>query len=1340
VHRYIRCFTAALLLILAGAPAFALTQITSLPFTANTAGETYYLAGDLSYSGGSNAITVSANNITIQGSGSGGTTSPDWKITHSGSSGDIINSGTVTGLVIRDIELVRTGAGDCIDEGAGSITLYRVRTFNSGAGGVNCFKTAGDATAESCIFARSVSGTVAVACTGTSKTRSFTNCTFYGVATAMLTVTATGITNATNCIFYEASSGSTVAVNDAGGAGTATYSHNFYGKSTMATQHNIVTANGVTYVDSGGGTNITTLDATATASATHPFQNADGTATANYRLFSTNTNCQNNGTNVNSYSTDVADSTRVVATTIDRGAHERQSAATPTGACCTPAVAGYGYGTCAITTQAACTGGGKTYEGDDTVCSPNPCPYVARFTVTPGSYAYLDDAAAAAQYDRCTNPANPSYPYLNGLYTSFKAWVDAQPVIDEVDSGDNPEKTNTAQMVAAALMYRLTGSSTYLNQAKAEMGFIGGTFEGYVDAAHPIGGSVLSDQSACALGYSFVRGGLTGPERTAWVARLVALNGTLDAASGESVTPWRWHNTSITAALNVLTDGNGGTYDQQKLDANLGFYADQCVLCLERVSKIGYFEDYSGQKALATIAMAEATKNMVPALGDTLDVHLDNGWKFWVTRIRGEVLAVGGETDRIAIERQAGKQDLTDISEPVFMGYYSGPRAQPVAAAWWREFYAQGCIPSITGRVTAMEMLPALMWANPGLSGATIADTPKIITQDVHGVTYVRQGYALDSANTYLNIGFYPFNVRFAAETAWGGIMIRRGPDNGVIRSGWRMIDYDKHYSPYHNRSIAASSVRIYDAAEGIYTPGIFYLDQWKGALVNQPTPCDNILRTTVPPNDGGDDSKSLDGANPDWEAAAIARVPECNYPATHPGYFVQGSTLAFDALDGLYWRQVASGDSAYAQTKQSGVKRSVSYLFDSKVLLIDEVVNDKASTPVYQDLHFPRVARFNVSAGITKIAGSDTIGVASTNTATDPPGGDYTTPVAAGSYIRTVNGNSQFVFETMFSSTLASTSTKLLELVGGPNRAGAHFRQDHNPNDTYTYNPSNPSFEWDIFGDNYCPGNYSCATFANPMADGSYVTKAEGVRVITDPDWIPAGWNDLATRSDGWEAGTWRGSTKVTPASAGDTVLIVTAIWAADKNVTPQPLNAFSKRGGTLAFLYDANDDPGTQTLKMSIQRMPRFAGQRLKNFSWTKPTAGFTTPATIATTAFGAIAGRVYSIRIDSDGNGTYDVEGGTYTADAEGVLRFTLNYSNYVTGRADTLATGAGTGACCAANGSCSILSASACDAGGGSYLGDTEPCLPFPCGNSLGVGDVGTTHPVVGIVRSRELGGK
>ncbi len=1237
---------AILLLTLLLIPALALgqTEITSLPTTLSVSGS-YYLNGNLSYSGTSNAITVSANNVSIDGNG--------FTITHSGTAGDIVNFGTQTGFVLQSITLNRSGGGsghDCIEGGAGSdADVYAVRTHNSGTSAGACLRTAGTIEAESCIFARNNSGSVSVVITG-SGTRVLTNCTVYAVAANAMTVASGGTLVAKNSIFIR-STGTSVVVNDSNSSGS-TYSHNLYW-STAGT--NLITYNLVTY-NSG---NITSLDANAQTGDPN-LLNPDGSATANWRPKSTSTKVLNNGSNVNSFSIDASDSTRVIATTIDRGAHERQSAPTPQGACCVPNP--YGYGTCSVTTEVSCTGGGGTYQGDDTTCSPSPCPYVPRFAVVDDAPILMTAAEAATQYDRCTNAANPAYPYLNQVWVSVKGWVDAQ------DTSNDSDATDAAEMILNATIYRMTGTSSYLTRAMTEWSNLAATAETYTPGppVREIEGSVLSNQSAKAYTYSLIRHGLTPSQRKTYRNELLALDTALAAAPGEANDPWRWHNTSITTSLVVLGDTSGTQYDQAKLDNNAGFVKDWCGPCLEENK--GYFEDYSGQKGVSMLATGEAIERTVTGWSSPeLAKHLDEGWQFWASRVRGEILDAGGTEGRLAIERQAGKHDVTDINFGLLFSYYSGPRQQPIAAAWLREFLDRDLWNPAINKDTALSLWPIVVWGDPALGVATIQDTPRLIYQPMHGITHVRQGWEIGD-NSKIAINFWAFTVRFAAETSWGGIMIRRGEANGTIRSSYRLIDYDRVYTPHHNRTIAASSIRIYDAAEGIYAPETIFIDQWKGAAIDTGSDgvcTNNVYRTSTPPNDGGGDIYALDGANPDWEAAAKVRVPECAHE-TNPGYTIQGTTLAWEGLEGVYWRQVASGDSAYAQTKQTGVKRSVSYLWDSSVLVVDEVVNDKASTPVFTDWHFPRVARFGVDdASITRVAGCDTIGVGVNDVAADPPGGNYTAAVSS-NYLRTVNGDSQFIYTPLFQGTLAGGSTPVLELAGGPNRKGVHSKQNDNQNDVASYNPSNPSFEFDIFGVNRMPGSYSCADFPTTLPDGAYPVPAEGVRRLAD--YPPPYWNDDPTVSDGIEAGSWRGSSKTTPAAANDTVLTVTHVWAGDAAIlqADRPKAGYAKRGGTIAVIYDADDTAGEE-LKLSIQRVPRLAGQRLSSFSWTKPTASFAAPGSVAHVAFGGKPSWTYLVEIDTDGNGTFDTPLGTYTSDGEGVLRFSRAYAGYSAGRA-------------------------------------------------------------------------
>lgn len=65
---YMRNVAIIFILLLTAAPAWAVTNITSLPFTCSTDGETYVVSSDLIIASG-NAITVTADNVVINGNG-----------------------------------------------------------------------------------------------------------------------------------------------------------------------------------------------------------------------------------------------------------------------------------------------------------------------------------------------------------------------------------------------------------------------------------------------------------------------------------------------------------------------------------------------------------------------------------------------------------------------------------------------------------------------------------------------------------------------------------------------------------------------------------------------------------------------------------------------------------------------------------------------------------------------------------------------------------------------------------------------------------------------------------------------------------------------------------------------------------------------------------------------------------------------------------------------------------------------------------------------------------------------------------------------------------------------
>lgn len=91
-----------LLLLLSAAPAWAVTNITNLPFTCSTPGETYVVSSNLTLNSG-DAITVTADNVVINGNNKTVT----YAVTGQGY-GILINT-TVTGIEIYNLTLTQGG-------------------------------------------------------------------------------------------------------------------------------------------------------------------------------------------------------------------------------------------------------------------------------------------------------------------------------------------------------------------------------------------------------------------------------------------------------------------------------------------------------------------------------------------------------------------------------------------------------------------------------------------------------------------------------------------------------------------------------------------------------------------------------------------------------------------------------------------------------------------------------------------------------------------------------------------------------------------------------------------------------------------------------------------------------------------------------------------------------------------------------------------------------------------------------------------------------------------------------------------------------------------------------
>lgn len=315
------------LCLLVGPSLAANIEITSLPFdTGGSSGDRYYLTQDLTCTSGV-GILVDVGSSEIDGQGH--------TITISSSSSHGIQLTSTSGThKVHDIIINRTatGTGNGVIGGSSvTFNMYRVK-ITQDATGANDYavRFQGNDTAESCLFVRSVTGTVGN--TGASGGWSFINCTFVHVGTTgggLVSASTSGSPVIKNCIFRAASTAVNIQFSSVSGP-TATFSNNIYYRSNNGT---VVTyPSGTNYVNGGAGTNVTSLDANAGVS--------EPNLTGAWVIQSSSVGVIDNGTTGYSYSTDLAGNTRVANGTIDRGAYELQDTTAPTAvsdlACGTP--------------------------------------------------------------------------------------------------------------------------------------------------------------------------------------------------------------------------------------------------------------------------------------------------------------------------------------------------------------------------------------------------------------------------------------------------------------------------------------------------------------------------------------------------------------------------------------------------------------------------------------------------------------------------------------------------------------------------------------------------------------------------------------------------------------------------------------------------------------------------------------------------------------------------------------------------------------------------------------------------------------------------------------------
>ncbi|MGB0962945.1 MAG: choice-of-anchor Q domain-containing protein [Mycobacterium sp.] len=369
----------ALLLLALASPAMALTEITSLPYDASTDSETYYLSADISATP-NNALTISGDNVVID--------LADYTLDNGSTSRWSVLIVTGTGALVKDghigeglkVEINTDGGGTFenvvwdLKTNASISDYYQRMTIQSTAEDVTLDRCVlySDGTREGLKTETSFTGhlTIKNSVVGSELKLNDTDASDGLViaggdftltnSTVVAKGTAQGSILAVECT----TTGDVVNTSNVFISGGAVYCF-------RSTAHgSIVSTNNAWHrlnpPGSGAYARYLAVDTNTpdTAGGVYELAEVADHANGDYTIDDEDSNLVDAGTGTRT--TDIAGNTGVSGSAVDIGAYEYQQAA-GTGACCT------GETCSSPVTSATCTGGGGTYQGDDTDCDPDPC-------------------------------------------------------------------------------------------------------------------------------------------------------------------------------------------------------------------------------------------------------------------------------------------------------------------------------------------------------------------------------------------------------------------------------------------------------------------------------------------------------------------------------------------------------------------------------------------------------------------------------------------------------------------------------------------------------------------------------------------------------------------------------------------------------------------------------------------------------------------------------------------------------------------------------------------------------------------------------------------------------
>jgi hypothetical protein len=343
--------------------------------------------------------------------------------------------------------------------------------------------------------------------------------------------------------------------------------------------------------------------------------------------------------------------------------------------------------------------------------------------------------------------------------------------------------------------------------------------------------------------------------------------------------------------------GDRNQFVDEKLQSCIDLAEDHVFPCLDAISSGGTTGYYPGVYFSNLMNFVDCLRLAADYRGPILQSsYWNNSPSYWMHRLRPD----------LSWMRVTGRLNTAEANKWGFMAYFATRMGD-------RHAQAAANLLSQVGGYDGENMLPVILWYNPGGAADPLEGMAHTFADEDYGYYLHRSGWNLGPSSTDIQIGFYNGpDVEPDHERTQNSFTVTRGGDDLLISAGHFYDSSDQHYLNYAARAVSRNTVLIYDPAESF------------GSEV---------------PNDGGQVS------TPDY-ARGHAMWPPCG-GGVDWGIGYRGDGMLLPAHEGLVFGVRGSATAAYAPAKVTGVCRELRMPRENWIFLQDLVTLAKPGLPV---------------------------------------------------------------------------------------------------------------------------------------------------------------------------------------------------------------------------------------------------------------------------------------------------------------------------------------------------------------------------------------------------------